>query len=280
MSQLNADLHCHSTVSDGMHPPADVVRRAHANGVQLLALTDHDTLDGIPAAQAAAAELGLPLITGVEISVSWQEDQTVHILGLNVDPQHPALRDGLAEVCRSRDGRGREMARQLERLGAPDPWAGALRHAGNPQLISRSHFARYLVDIGWMPNTRTVFEHYLRPGRPGYVEHAWASLETALAWIHGAGGVAVIAHPACYRLSRRAQEALYARFRELGGQGIEVVSGSQGVEAISRIAQVARRYGFLASRGSDFHGPGEGFELGRGPLLPPDLTPVWSLWGY
>src|SRR5574343_1113810 len=273
---FNADLHCHSTASDGLFAPAEVVAKAAANGVELLALTDHDTLDGLPEAFAAAQVHGVQMVAGVEISVSWGDDQTVHIVGLNFDPQHAGMRQGLQRVCESRDSRGREMARQLEKIGCPNVWEGVMQLAGNPKLVSRAHFARYLVDIGWMPNFPTVFQHYLRPGRPGFVPHEWTSLEEALGWIHEAGGVAVIAHPACYRVSQAEMERLYKRFKALGGEGVEVVSGSQGDLAIQKVAAIARRYGFAASRGSDFHGPGEGFELGRMVALPADLEPIWA----
>lgn len=273
---MNADLHCHSTVSDGFLSPAEVVRRAAQNGVEMLALTDHDELGGLPEARRAAAESGLRLIDGVEISVSWQEE-TVHIVGLNVDPAEAGLVAGLLHVRSGRDARAVRMSEQLERVGIRGSLEGARRLAANPALVSRAHFARFLVSTGLMPNVQTVFNHYLVRGKPGFVEHEWASLEEAVGWIRGAGGVAVVAHPARCRLSQAGLTALFERFKELGGEAIEVVSGAHDEEGIRRFARVARHYGFLASRASDFHGELESpVDLGRAPPLPPDLTPVWT----
>lgn len=276
MSPLNADLHCHSTISDGLLPPAEVVARAARNGVDLLALTDHDELAGLAEAREAARECGLAFVNGVEVSVSWGE-QTVHIVGLGVDPACAALADGLAEVRVGRDGRAARMGEALAGIGIRGAYEGALKYVGNPALVSRSHFARYLVEIGAARDVKGVFDHYLVRGKPGYVDHVWATLDDALGWIHAAGGLAVIAHPGRYRLSRRELDELFVRFRELGGDAIEVVSGSHNREATLEFARVARRYGFLASRASDFHGPGESsVDLGRSDPLPEDLTAVWS----
>lgn len=272
---FNADLHCHSTVSDGLLAPADVVRRAHANGVTLLALTDHDELGGLAEARAEAEGLGMGFVNGVEISVSWR-DQSVHIVGLGFDADNAALQAGLAQVRGGRDARAQRMSDELAKIGIRGVYEGALRYVGNPALVSRSHIARYLVEIGIARDLANVFDHYLVRGKPGFVEHEWASLEEALGWIHGAGGVAVIAHPGRTRLDKAGLEALFVRFKALGGEAIEVVSGSQcGADALS-YARVARQYGFLASRASDFHGPGESaVDVGRAEILPPDLTPVW-----
>ncbi|GAA5185458.1 PHP domain-containing protein [Niveibacterium umoris] len=276
MSQINADLHCHSTISDGLLSPAAVVERAAANGVEMLALTDHDELGGLTEAREAAVRAGIRFVDGVEISVSWGE-QTVHIVGLGVDPRCPALVEGLAAVRGGRDGRAARMGDALAEIGIRGAYQGALKYVGNPALVSRSHFARYLVEIGVSRDVKSVFDHYLVRGKPGYVEHVWATLDDAVGWIHAAGGLAVIAHPGRYRLSKRELEELFLRFRELGGDAIEVVSGSHNREATLEFARVARRYGFLASRASDFHGPGESsVDLGRSDLLPEDLTPVWS----
>ncbi len=273
---LNADLHCHSTVSDGLLSPADLVRRAHANGVELMALTDHDELGGLAEARAEAESLGIRFVNGVEISVSWQ-DQSVHIVGLGVDTACSALVEGLAGVRSGRDTRARRMSDGLAAIGIRGVYEGALKYVGNPALISRAHFARYLVEIGIARDMPTVFEHYLVRGKPGFVDHEWASLDEALGWIHAAGGVAVVAHPGRTRVSKSGMESLFNRFRDLGGEAIEVVSGSQcGAEALE-FARVARRYGFLASRASDFHGPGESVvDIGRAERLPPDLKPVWE----
>jgi 3',5'-nucleoside bisphosphate phosphatase len=273
---LNVDLHCHSTVSDGFLSPAEVVRRAARNGVEMLALTDHDELGGLAEARAAAEEVGLRLIDGVEISVSWQ-GETVHIVGLDVDPQDASLQAGLAELRSGRDGRAERMAELLERVGIHGTLEGARRLAANPALVSRAHFARHLVQTGLMPNVQTVFMHYLVRGKPGFVDHEWASLDDAVGWIRNAGGVAVVAHPARCRLSAAGLTALFERFKDRGGEAIEVVSGAHDEDDIRRFARVARHYGFLASRASDFHGEHESpVDLGRAPPLPPDLAPVWT----
>ncbi|MEW5781588.1 MAG: 3',5'-nucleoside bisphosphate phosphatase [Pseudomonadota bacterium] len=275
----NPDLHCHSTVSDGLLAPAAVVERAHANGVDLLALTDHDEIGGLDEAMAAAATLGLRFVTGVEISVSWGDDQTVHIVGLNFDPRDETLRAGLARVRSGRDARAVLMAQELAKAGIDGAYEGALKYVGNPALISRSHFARYIVERGFAPDVKTVFEHWLAKGKPGYVSHAWAELSEAVDWIRGAGGIAVIAHPGRYRLSAGERRELYRAFKDCGGQGIEVVSGSTSDAELREFAAIAREFGFLASRASDFHGPGESYaDLGRLPPLPEGLTPVWTAW--
>lgn len=279
MNALNPDLHCHSTASDGTLPPGEVVRRAHANGVDLLALTDHDELLGLPEATAVASELGLRFVPGVEISVSWL-DQTLHIVGLGIDPSNPSLIAGLAQVRAGRDGRAARIAAELEAIGIHGALEGALRYVGNPSLVGRAHFARYLVEIGAAKNVHDVFLHYLVRGKPGYVEHVWASLEEALGWIKGAGGLAVIAHPGRYRLSHAEMDILLERFRDLGGEAIEVACGAHDGGQVLAFARLARKFGLMASRASDFHGPGDSpIDLGRAPPLPPDLTPVWTRLG-
>ncbi len=277
MKPLNADLHCHSTVSDGLLPPADLVRRAHANGVELLALTDHDELGGLAEARATADEVGLRFVDGVEISISWGDDQTVHIVGLAVDPADAALSAGLQQIRSGRDARAGRMAAELGKVGIHGAYEGALRHAGNPALVSRSHFARYIVEQGHAKDVKSVFDYWLAKGKPGYVEHAWATLEDALRWIVGAGGIAVIAHPGRYRLSRAERHVLFGAFKDLGGRGIEVLSGSHKDDEVREFSRIAREFGFLASRASDFHGPGESWiDLGKMPDLPEGLTPVWT----
>ncbi|NWG30997.1 MAG: PHP domain-containing protein [Rhodocyclaceae bacterium] len=279
MNPVNPDLHCHSTVSDGLLAPAAVVERAHANGVDLLALTDHDEIGGLDEAAATAAALGLRFVTGVEISVSWGDDHTIHIVGLNIDPRDATLVAGLERVRSGRDARAVLMAEELAKAGIDGAYEGALKYVGNPALISRSHFARYLVERGFAPDVKTVFEHWLARGKPGYVRHAWAELAEAVGWIRGAGGIAVIAHPGRYRLSATERRTLYRAFKDCGGQGIEVVSGAGADADIREFAAIAREFGFLASRASDFHGPGESYaDLGRLPALPEGLDPVWSAW--
>ncbi|MBI5789970.1 MAG: PHP domain-containing protein [Rhodocyclales bacterium] len=277
MKPINADLHCHSTVSDGLLAPADLIRRAQANGVELLALTDHDELGGLAEARAAADEVGLRFVDGVEVSISWGVDQTVHVVGLGIDPANVALGGGLRQIRSGRDARAGLMAAELDKVGIHGAYEGALRYAGNPALVSRAHFARYIVERGHAKDTKSVFDHWLAKGKPGYVSHAWATLDDALGWIIGAGGIAVIAHPGRYRLSRTERRELFGAFKDLGGRGIEVLSGSQKDDEVSEFARIAREFGFLASRASDFHGPGESWiDLGRLPNLPEDLIPVWS----
>ncbi|MBK9020161.1 MAG: PHP domain-containing protein [Sulfuritalea sp.] len=277
MKPINADLHCHSTVSDGLLAPAELIQRAHANGVELLALTDHDELGGLAEARAAADEVGLRFVDGVEVSISWGDDQTVHIVGLGIDPANPVLGDGLRQIRSGRDARAGLMAAELDKVGIHGAYEGALRYAGNPALVSRAHFARYIVERGHAKDTKSVFDHWLAKGKPGYVSHAWATLDDALGWIVGAGGIAVIAHPGRYRLSRTERRELFGAFKDLGGRGIEVLSGSQKDDEVSEFARIAREFGFLASRASDFHGPGESWiDLGRLPNLPEGLIPVWS----
>ncbi|MCF8177337.1 MAG: PHP domain-containing protein [Sulfuritalea sp.] len=274
---MNADLHCHSTVSDGLLSPTDLVLRAKGNGVELLALTDHDELGGLAEARSSAEEVGLGFVDGVEISISWGDDQTVHIVGLGIDPANTALVAGLSQVRSGRDARAGRMAAELDKVGIHGAYEGALRHVGNPALISRSHFARYIAEQGHAKDVKSVFDHWLAKGKPGYVEHSWATLEEALSWIIGAGGIAVVAHPGRYRLSKTERHQLFVAFKDLGGRGIEVLSGSSKDEEVREFSRIARDFGFLASRASDFHGPGESWiDLGKLPDLPEDLTPVWS----
>ncbi|MCX7891756.1 MAG: PHP domain-containing protein [Burkholderiales bacterium] len=273
----NFDLHAHSTASDGLLAPAELVRRAARRGVTALALTDHDETRGLTEALAAASEAGIRLVAGVEISVTWRET-TIHIVGLGIDAGDPALQEGLARTRASRGERARAIAAALDAIGIHGSLAGAYRHAGNADLVGRTHFARFLVEARIAPDVKTVFRHYLARGKPGYVAHRWAALAEACAWIRGAGGTAVLAHPARYRLSRAELDALLEEFRAAGGEAIEVVSG-EAADA-SALARVARAHRLAASRGSDFHGPGEGgAELGRLPPLPADLEPVWARLG-
>lgn len=275
-SVLNCDLHCHSTASDGLLPADAVVRRAAANGVDLLALTDHDDIAGLALARATAEECGIAFVNGVEISIEWAGLQ-IHIVGLAFDPASTALNDGLASIRAGRIERARRMGAALEKAGIPDAFEGAMRFAGNPSLISRAHFARHLVDSGVCKDVRSVFESYLVPGRPGYVDHRWASLADSLAWVRAAGGIAVVAHPGRYKLSAREMRRFLAEFHELGGQAIEVMSGSHTVDHVGTFGRLAREFGFLASRGSDFHGPGESYvDLGKLAPLPDGLRPVWD----
>ena len=274
---LNIDLHCHSNVSDGMLPPAEVVARAAANGVHALALTDHDDVAGIPAAQAAAYETGLILIPGVEISVSWG-GQTVHIVGLRIDPSHPELAAGLASIRVGRIERARRMGDDLAKSGIAGAYEGAHDYAVNKEMVGRTHFARWLVAQGHAPDMRSAFRRYLTRGNPGYVEHEWTSLENAVGWIRASGGMAVVAHPGRYAFNARDLHLLLDAFRALGGEGIEVITGSHHPSEYGKFADLARAFGLKASRGADFHAPGEGIDIGRLPALPHYCQPVWHGW--
>lgn len=275
---LNIDLHCHSNVSDGMLSPAEVVARAAANGVHALALTDHDDVAGIDAAQAAAQATGLTLIPGVEISVSWA-GQTVHIVGLRIDPAHPELAAGLAEIRRGRIERAQRMSDDLaQAAGIAGAYEGAYGFAVNKQMVGRTHFARWLVSQGHAPDLKSAFRRFLTRGNPGYVEHQWTSLENAVGWIRASGGMAVIAHPGRYAYNARELHLLLDAFRSLGGEGIEVITGSHHPSEYGKWADLARAFGLKASRGADFHAPDEGIDIGRLPALPHYCQPVWKGW--
>ncbi len=273
---LNADLHCHSIVSDGWLTPTAVVERAHANGVELLALTDHDELGGLEEAAAAARRLGIDFVPGVEISASFA-GETIHIVGLGFDPADPALRAHLAALRAGRDERAQRMGAALAAAGIEGALEGARSFARNPALVGRAHFARHLVASGIMPDVRTVFDHYLVRGKPGFVEHEWAGVAEVVGWIRAAGGIAVLAHPARYRLDELARQALVDTFIAAGGEAVEVMSGAHDEAEARHYADLARKRGLLASRASDFHGEQESrVDLGGCPPLPADLTPVWS----
>ncbi|MBL0720078.1 PHP domain-containing protein [Piscinibacter sp. Jin2] len=276
---LNADLHCHSHVSDGKLSPAALAERAAAGGVGLWALTDHDELGGQAEAREAALDLGLAWLAGVEVSVSFA-GETVHIVGLGLDPDDAGLQAGLASVRAGRTERARAMGEGLARIGLPGAYEGALRYVHNPNLVSRTHFARWLVETGVCETTHEVFRRYLTEGKPGYVPHRWAGLGDTVRWITGAGGIAVIAHPGRYRFSPTAEYALITEFMAHGGRGIEVVTGSHSAAEALKYADTAREFGLLASRGSDFHAPGESrTDLGALPWLPGDLDAVWDALG-
>lgn len=274
---FNADLHCHSVVSDGTLTPEQLAQRARANGVTLWALTDHDEVGGQARAAAAAAANGLDYLTGVEISVSFLGN-TVHIVGLGFDADDETLWHGLQRTRGGRAQRARDMADDLARVGIKGTFEGALTYAGNPDLISRTHFARYMVETGVCKDTYEVFRKYLTEGKPGYVEHRWATLKDAVTWIQGAGGVAVVAHPARYKFSANEEFALFTEFKGHGGQGVEVVTGSHSAAEYVTYAKLATEFGLVASIGSDFHSPDESrTDLGTLPALPAQLTSVWTL---
>ena len=275
MHTLNADLHCHSVVSDGTLTPEALACRAHANGVQVWSLTDHDEVGGQERAKKAAEDLGMKYISGVEISVTWCS-KTVHIVGLGIDYTNAALIEGLYQTRNGRSNRAKAISAQLDQIGIKNAYEGALQFVGNPELISRTHFARFLVDSGVCKDTNEVFANYLIEGKPGYVGHEWANLTDAVTWITQAGGIAVIAHPGRYNYTSLQLNELYGQFKDMGGRGIEVVTGSHTKDEYKTFAKVALQHGFLASRGSDFHSPTESHvDLGTLPDLPSQLQPVW-----
>jgi hypothetical protein len=276
-SILNADLHCHSVVSDGTLTPEALAARAHANGVELWSLTDHDEVGGQQRAAAAAKALGMKYLSGTEISITFA-GKTVHIVGLGFDAQDPRIQQGLLLTRGGRGQRAQEMSDGLALVGIRGAYDGALKFAGNPELISRTHFARFLVESGVCKETNEVFRKYLTEGKPGFVPHRWASLGDAVAWITQAGGVAVIAHPARYGFTPNEEFALFSEFKAHGGQGVEVITGSHTAAEYLTYADMALEFGLAASRGSDFHSPDESHtDLGSLPYLPGKLTPVWEL---
>ena len=271
-----ADLHCHSTISDGVFAPDELAKRAKASGVTLWSLTDHDELSGQTLARETAREIGLNYLTGVEISVTWA-NQTVHIVGLGIDPDDVTILEGLRQTRAGRAERAKRIGDRLDALGMPGAFNGALSFAGNPELISRTHIARFLVQAGYFPEVQAVFDRLLKDDGPAHEPMQWATLESALNWIKVAGGVSVIAHPGRYKYTPMQFGALFDTFKDLGGCAIEVITGSHSVPQFKEYAQVARHYDFHVSCGSDFHSPHESrVQLGSLPPLPSDLKPVWQ----
>ena len=270
------DLHCHSYVSDGTHAPAWLAQRAHSRGVDLWALTDHDEVGGVAEAAATARTLGLPFLSGVEISVTW-EDKTIHIVGLGVDENHEGLLQGLRQTRAGRVERGQAMAKQLEAQGIQGVWEGALKYVSNPELVARPHLARYLVETGVCRSVGEVFLHYLKEGKPGFVPHQWANLPDALNWIHAAGGMAVVAHPARYTFTPQQEQAFFDAFVAFGGQAVEVVTAAHTPAETAHFSALALKRNLYASCGSDFHDPKENrCDLGALSPLPEEVTPVWE----
>lgn len=271
------DLHSHSVISDGLLTPAELVAHAAAKGVRVLALTDHDDIGGLEEAKMAAAQHGIELINGVEISVTWRK-RTLHILGLRIDPEYVPLLNGLEQIRKGRHIRAEGMAASLDKTGIAGSLEGAYKYA-KQGIISRTHFARFLVEKGMAADMRGVFKKYLVKGKPGYFEHHWADLEDAIGWIRDSGGIAVIAHPGRYDLGRTNMLLLMEEFRALGGQAIEVVTGSHTPDQYQEFAKIARQFSLQASLGSDYHGPGHAYiEMGRLPDLPHGCVPVWQDW--
>ncbi|HEX3062367.1 MAG TPA: PHP domain-containing protein [Usitatibacter sp.] len=276
----NYDLHNHSTASDGLLSPTQLIELAARTGADAIALTDHDTTDGLEEAQSAARRLGPGFIPGVEISVSWG-DTTLHIVGLAVDPSAPALSAGLESIREGRFARGHRIAAALAKLGMEKTFEGAYALAKNKAMLGRTHFARHLVETGRVKDLQAAFDKYLAKGKPAYVAHRWAELADAVRWIRGAGGIAVLAHPGRYSLKPMFRDEMLKDFQAAGGEAIEVVTGSHRPEQYAHWQRLALEHGFLASRGADYHGPGESpIEPGRLPPLDGSLTPVWSRWAH
>ena len=276
MHLLDADLHSHSDISDGTLAPEALAARARERGVELWSLTDHDSLAGQARARDAAAALGIGYLSGVEVSASFL-GRSVHIVGLGFDPDDAALIAGLRTIRDGRRERARRIGEALAEAGLPGTYEGALRVAGRAELVARTHFARHLVAAGHFADVHEVFRHVLADGKPGHVPHAWATLREAVGWIRGAGGIAVLAHPARYRFTPTEEFALFTEFAGVGGRAVEVLSGSHDRAEQIAYADMAIEFGLLASRGSDFHAPGESrTELGALPDLPGRLTPVWE----
>ena len=272
------DLHCHSTKSDGLLSPGEVMKRAADRGVDVIALTDHDELAGLDEARDAAHECGMRFIEGSELSVTWH-DTTLHVVALGIDPENAALATGLDEVRTGRDARARRIGESLAQAGIPEAFAGALAYVTSERLISRTHFARHLIDTGHARDMNDAFKRFLTKGKPGHVAHAWPTLTQAIGWIHGAGGQAVIAHPGRYKIGSGDMRDLLGEFRDLGGDGVEIVSPSHTAAHYDTFAGLARTFGLKGSCGSDFHGPGESrFDFGELPPLPVGIEPVWRDW--
>ncbi len=276
---IHYDLHTHSLASDGSLTPGELVQRAAAAGVGVLALTDHDETAGVAEAAAAASQAGIRLVPGVEVSVTWN-GATVHVVGLQVDPENPDLVAGLAELRRFRDWRAEEIGRRLAKHGVTGAFEAA-RTLARGRIVSRTHFAQFLAAEGHAKDVRDVFRRFLRRGKPGHVPGQWASLEAAIGWIRAAGGVAVVAHPARYDLTMTRLRRLLGEFVEVGGGGIEVVSGSHSRDDILKIGRLAQAFRLPASAGSDYHGPENVWiELGRLPSLPEGCEPIWAHWNF
>ena len=275
-ANLIADLHCHSTASDGTLPPAEVVARAAGNEVDILALTDHDTTAGLDEAYRCAEENNIRLIAGIELSATWQ-GKLLHIVGLDIDPEHPPLKRGIQVLKDLREERAIEMGRRLAKAGYHNTYENARRLAGDGN-VTRTHFARHLIEAGVAKDFTDVFQRFLVPNKPGYYRVDWSTMEDAVTWITGAGGIAVVAHPLRYKLTASWLNRVLTAFKEAGGEGIEVICGRNTPDDNAGSALFARKHGLLASQGSDFHEPGKWVELGRLARLPDNLEPVWRRW--
>ncbi|MFL6622600.1 MAG: PHP domain-containing protein [Sulfurifustis sp.] len=275
MSAATYDLHTHTLWSDGTLSPADLVARAQASGVAVLALTDHDVTGGIAEGYAAATQAGVRLIPGVEISVTWQ-GETVHVLGLCIRPEHEPLQQGLARLREFRDWRAEEIGRRLRKKNIEGAYDYARGIARGP-IISRTHFARFLVARGYVSTMGQAFKQYLARGRAAHVPEQWAKLDEVVGWVRGAGGLAVIAHPTRYPFGYGKLRRLLQEFKESGGAGVEVSSGMQRPGDGETIARLAVELDLLGSAGSDFHGPEQQWlEVGKLAPVAPPVVPVWT----
>lgn len=272
------DLHSHTTASDGLLTPEQLVHRAVEMGIHTLAITDHDTTAGLPAAheEIARAGLALRLIDGVEISTLW-ENHEIHIVGLGIDITHPEMVAFLDGQAQRRTRRAEMIAERLEKARIPGALEGAKRLADGG-VITRGHFARFLIEDGRATNMANVFKHYLARGKTGYVPPQWCTIEQAIDVIHHSGGQAVIAHPGRYQLSAKWLKRLLNQFAAAGGDAMEVAQCQQAPNERNQLASYAGQFGLLASQGSDFHQPCPWIELGRRLRLPDGLTPVWHRW--
>lgn len=270
------DLHSHTLASDGLLTPEALVQRAVAMRVGVLAITDHDCVTGVAPAQEAVARLALPLhiVPGIEASTCW-ENHEIHIVGLNITTMHPVMVSFLAQQSETRQARAEMIAERLAKAQIPDALAGARRHAAGG-ILTRGHFARYLIEIGKAENMAQVFKHYLARGKTGYVPPQWCTIKQAIDAIHHSGGYAVLAHPGRYGLSAKWLKRLIAHFKEAGGDAMEVAQCQQAPDERSQLAQYARDNGLAASQGSDFHQPCPWIELGRKLWLPAGVEPVWE----
>lgn len=271
------DLHAHSTASDGTLTPTALLQHAYSKGMKVFALTDHDDTSGLVEADIAASNLGMQLVSGVEISVTWHK-QTIHVVGLNIDATNENLQQGLAGLREFRRWRAQEIADRLDKSGIPGAFEAA-RALASGKSISRTHFAHFLIANGYAKNFKQVFKRYLVNGKPGYVSGNWAELADAVDWIKQAGGQAVIAHPARYRMSLTKLNVLLEDFKAAGGEGLEVVSGSHTLDEVQKMARLAAKYSLYGSRGSDYHGPENVYmEMDRLPAMPSDVIPIWHNW--
>lgn len=277
MNRIIIDLHCHSTISDGILSPSDLVKYAHKKNVKVLALTDHDDISGLKDARNESIQKNIIFINGVEISVTWRK-RTIHIVGLNFDDKNENLKKQLKLIRDGRENRAIKMSEELGNVGIKNALKGARNYSKSGSL-GRIHFAQYLVETGLAKNVKSVFKKYLTEGKPGYVNHTWAPIKDAVRWINDAGGIAVIAHPGRYDMGSKLYPELFKEFKDYGGGGVEIMSGSQDPSQLNYFANLSNQFGLLSSCGSDFHGPGISFrDMGKLYSFPKECTPIWSSW--